>query len=97
MNYKVIFPSKSQSDLLEIWDYIERMSFSKETANKIVAEIISSTKILELYPYMYKKVYKNFHSYTIKNRRIFYEIDDKYWEVIIYHILWGFQDYENIV
>jgi len=54
------------------------MSFSKETANKIVAEIISSTKILELYPYMYKKVYKNFHSYTIKNRRIFYEIDDKY-------------------
>jgi hypothetical protein len=54
------------------------MSFSEETANKIVAEIISSTKILELYPYMYPKVYKNFYSYTIKNRRIFYEIDEKY-------------------
>ena len=97
MTYKVIFPNKAQFDLLEIWDYIERMSFLKETANKIVAEIISSTQILKLYPYMYPKVYKTFHSYSIKNRRVFYEIDDNRKEIIIYHILWWFQDYENII
>ena len=97
MNYKVIFPDKVQADLIEIWDYIERVSFSKEVADKIVAEIISSTKVLELYPYMYPKVYKNFHSYTVRKKRVFYEIDKKYWEVVIYHILWWFQNYESII
>jgi hypothetical protein len=36
---------------------------------------------------MYAKIFKEFHCLTIKNNRIFYEIDEKEKKVIIYHIL----------
>ncbi len=58
-------------DLINISDYVERVSFSKSLANQLVAEIISSIQILAFFPYIYPKVYKNFHSFTVKNRRIF--------------------------
>ncbi|MDQ7009196.1 MAG: type II toxin-antitoxin system RelE/ParE family toxin [Candidatus Gracilibacteria bacterium] len=95
MDYEVIFSLDSQDDLNEIMDYIERMTFSIEKANKIANEIISKTILLKNYPYMYQKVYKNYHSLSVKNKRIFYEIDDKRKEVIIIHILGGFQNYED--
>jgi len=95
MEYKVIFSLDAQNDLNEIMDYIERMTFSVEKANKIANEILSRTILLKNYPYMYQKVYKNFHSFSVKNKRIFYEICDERKEVVIIHILWWYQNYEN--
>jgi len=59
----------------------------KEVMNKIANEIISKTILLKNYPYMYQKIYKNYHSFLVKNKRIFYEIDEKRKDVIIMHIL----------
>ena len=87
MKYKVIFSLDAQNDLNEIIDYIERMTFSKETANKVANKIISRTILLRSYPYVYQKFYKNYHSFSVKNKRIFYEICEEKKEVIIYRIL----------
>ncbi len=97
MKYRVIFSKEAQNDLREISDYIERKTFQLDTANKVIAEIISSTFILQIFPYMYEKVYKNFHSINIKNKKIFYEIDEIRKQVIIYHIFWQDQDYEDLL
>ena len=95
MKYKILFWEKINDDLVEIWDYIERMTFSKEKAEKIIKEILSSIMILSSFPYMYQVFYKNYHSFTIKNKRIIYYIDENKKIVIIYRILWWFQNYEN--
>ena len=95
MEYKVIFSLEAQNDLKEIIDYIERMTFSIKKANEIANEIISKTILLKSFPKMYQNVYKNFHSFSVKNKRVFYEIDEKRREIIIIHILWWYQRYED--
>lgn len=95
MEYEVILSDSSREDLKSIIDYIERVSFSKTTAERFAAEIISWTFILQIFPYMYPKVYKDFRSFTVKNRRIFYIILEDKKEILIYRILWSLQRYED--
>ncbi|MDD2871858.1 MAG: type II toxin-antitoxin system RelE/ParE family toxin [Candidatus Gracilibacteria bacterium] len=72
MEYTVIFSLDAQNDLKEISDYIERETYSIDMSNKVIGEIVTGAYILQIFPYMYQKVYKEFHCLTIKNNRIFY-------------------------
>ena len=87
MGYKIIISDDAEKDLFNISDYIERVSFSEIMAKKIIAEILSWIYALNLFPYMYPKIYKEYYSLSIRNRRIFYEVNEVKKEVVIYMIL----------
>ena len=93
--YQIIYRDTAYEDLFEYIDYIERMTFSKEKAEKLSNEIIAEILKLSIFPYMYQKFFKDFHSFTINNRRILYKIYEKEKLVVIYRILSWFQNYED--
>lgn len=95
MKYKIKFWDKIDDDLENIWDYIERMTFSTEKANQIVQEILSSIMILSNLPHMYQIFYKNYRFLTVKNRRIIYYIDENKKTVVVYRILSWYQNYQD--
>ncbi len=97
MEYKIIYWDNINSDLNNISDYIERMTFSIDKAEQIVGEIISWIWVLSIFPYMYQVFYKHYHSINVKNQRIIYYIDEDKKQVVIYRILWQAQKYENIL
>lgn len=93
--YNIIYRDKADEDLFEYIDYIERMTFSKEKAEKLSSEIIAEILKLSLFPYLYQKIFKDFRSFSINNRRILYKVYEKKKIVVIYRILSWFQEYEN--
>jgi len=97
MDYKIKFEDLANFDLLEYVDYIERMTFSKDKAVEESDIIISEIMKLSFMPHMYQKIYKNYHSITIKNQRVIYYIDKPQKLVVIYRILWWSQNYETIL
>ena len=97
MKYRIIYWEYINDDLSNIWDYIERMTFSKIESEKFVWELMSSVWILSIFPYLYQNIYKEFHFINIKNLRIIYFVNENKKEVIIYRILWQSQDYGKIL
>ncbi len=97
MEYEIEFSDWINDDVKEISDYIERISFSIDTADKTIAKIMTTAYMLRLFPYMYPKFHKHYHSFTVRNRRVFYYVDESRKVVIIYRILWGFQSYEKLL
>ena len=97
MQYKIIYKDSAKDDLLKYSDYIERMTFSKEKADELLRIIMSEILKLSLFPYMYQVFYKNFHSFSVKNQRIIYYIDEEKKQVVIYRILWWYQDYTRYI
>ncbi len=95
MEYNIKFWEKINDDLKNIWDYIERMTFSKEKSEQLVQEILSSIMILSKLPHMYQVFYKKYHSLTVKNKRIIYYIDENKKIVVIYRILSWYQNYQD--
>jgi len=93
--YKIQMLNLAQLDLLNHTDYIERMTFSESKATKESENILMEISKLSIFPYMYQKFYKNYHAFTVKNKRIVYYIDEQNKVVVIYRILWWFQNYEN--
>ncbi len=95
MKYFVEYQDEANDDLILYVDYIERNTFSFEIAEKLAAEIFSETMKLSFFPYMYPKTYKDFHTFNVNNRKIFYKIYEEDKKVIIFRILSWFQDYNN--
>ena len=93
--YEIIYREYALNDLLEYIDYIERMTFSKEKAEKLSNEIIAEILKLSLFPHLYQKIYNDFHSFSLRNRRILYKVYEDKKIVVIFRVLWWFQEYEN--
>ena len=56
--YSIFIPDDIIEDIFKIKEYIYRMSFSVNTANKIYNEIMASVLTLKVFPSMYP-VYQN--------------------------------------
>ncbi len=95
MEYIVEYDDEANNDLINYIDYIERQTFSKEIAEKQASIIFVETMKLSFMPYMYPETYKDFHTFNIKNKKIFYKIYEDKKKVIIFRILSSFQEYEN--
>jgi len=96
-DFKVKILYEAYKDLEEYWDYIERMTFSREKADEELWKILWEILKLNFMPYMFPKTYMDYHSFSYRNKRIFYEIDDSNKKVIVFHILWWYQKFENIL
>jgi hypothetical protein len=97
-SYEIEILDEAYFDLEEYMDYIERITFSKIKAEeeewvKILWEIMK----LNFMPYMYQKSYKDFYSFLYKSRRIFYKVYEDKKIIVIFHILWQVQNYEEII
>ena len=96
--YKIIIPDYVMEDIFDIKEYIFRMSFSIETANKIYNEIMANILALKVFPLMYPFFKWNLRVMTVRKKyRVFYEINDFKKEVTIQYIFWVEQDYNSLI
>jgi plasmid stabilization system protein ParE len=85
--YQIAIPDNVMEDIFEIKEYIFRMSFSLESANKIYDEIMSNILTLKIFPSMYPVFENNLRVLTIKSKyRVFYEIDEYKKDVTVQYI-----------
>ena len=97
MNYKVKILSSAFDDLNNYIDYLERKTFSIEKANQEMWFILQNISKLSFMPFMYPKIYKDFHFFTYKSLKIFFKIYKKDNLVVVFRILWDKQNYEEIL
>ena len=96
--YKIDFKISAKEDIEMIKQYIFKMSFSIDTANRIYNEIMASILTLKIFPSSYPIFKNDFRVLTIrKSYRVFYKIDDSSETVHIYYIFWTEQDYNSII
>lgn len=96
--YNIEIKKSVLEDLDEISDYIFRFTFSQETSNKIHDEIMWKILSLKVMPYMFPVFEDNFRVMTVKRKyRIFYKVDETKKNVIIQHIFWSEEDYQNLI
>ncbi len=93
--YELIYRDSAESDLLEYADYIERKTFSKEKATILTTVIVAEITKLMVFPYIYVKFYKDFYSFSIKNRRIFYKVYEAEKKIVVFKVLGWFQNYQD--
>jgi len=85
--YKIDFKISAKEDIEMIKQYIFKMSFSIDTANRIYNEIMASILTLKIFPSAYPIFKNDFRVLTIrKSYRVFYKIDDSSETVHIYYI-----------
>ena len=94
-DYEVKILYDAYMDLYEYADYVERMTFSKEKANQKLTILLWKIMELNFMPFMYPKVYKDYHILNFRNKRIFYKIYENEKLVVVFHVLWQAQNYEN--
>ena len=96
--YKIIIPNYVMGDIYEIKEYIFRMSFSIDTANKIYNEIMASILTLRIFPLAYPVFQNDLRVLTVrKNYRVFYKVNELKKEVKVYYIFWTEQDYNTLI
>ena len=96
--YKINLKLSVKEDLKSIKEYIFRMSFSLETANKIYNEIMASILTLKVLPFMYPIYKYNIRVMTVRRKyRVFYHVNENSKEVTIQYIFWAEQDYHNLI
>ena len=96
--YKINFKLSTKEDLKNIKEYIFRMSFSIEKANKVYNEIMANILTLKVFPSMYPIFKNNLRVLTVRKKyRVFYEINDFKKEVTIQYIFWAEQDYNSLI
>ena len=96
--YKIIIPDYVMEDIYEIKEYIFRMSFSIDTANKIYNEIMASILTLRIFPLAYPVFQNDLRVLTVRrNYRVFYKVNELNKEVKVYYIFWTEQDYNTLI
>jgi len=96
--YKINFKLSAKEDLKNIKEYIFRMSFSIETANKVYNEIMANILTLKVFPSMYPIFKNNLRVLTVRKKyRVFYKINESKKEVTVQYIFWAEQDYNSLI
>ena len=85
--YKIIIPDYVMEDIFDIKEYIFRMSFSMEKANKVYNEIMANILALKIFPSMYPVFKSNLRVMTVRRKyRVFYKVDELSKAVTIQYI-----------
>jgi plasmid stabilization system protein ParE len=71
------------------------MTFSKDKWESLVESIVVEISKISIFPYIYQKIYQDYYSFTIKNQRVIYYVDEENKTIVIYRILWWFQNYQD--
>lgn len=96
--YNVKVKESVLQDLEEIVEYIFRLSYSLELADKIYDKIMASIISLKIFPYSFPVFENNFRVMTIdKKYRVFYQVDEKLKVVIVQYIFWSSEDYDDLI
>lgn len=97
-NYYVDISPDVDDDIVELTDYIYRMSFSKSTAARIYNELYSKIYSLNFLPQMYQKVLWDYRVALVKKTyRIFYRIEEEDKKVIVVRVIRTDQNIEDIL
>ena len=85
--YKIVIPDYVMEDIFDIKEYIFRMSFSIENANKIYNEIMANILTLKVFPSMYPIFKNNLRVMTVRRKyRVFYKVNELKKEVTVQYI-----------
>lgn len=96
--YDIKIKESVLQDLEEISEYIFRITYSIELANKIYDKIMASIISLKIFPYSFPVFENKFRVMTIdKNYRVFYKVDEHLKVVTIQYIFWSSEDYEDLI
>lgn len=95
--YKVKIEDDFFEDLNNISEFIFRETFSKEITQKVSDDIVKTLLILNLFPLMYSKKYRDFRCIVIKSYNIFYKVDEIKKEVYVYRIFWESQNFKEYI
>lgn len=88
MFYKIEIPNIVIKDIHDLSDYIYRLSFSKEIANKVYDNLYSAIFSLDFLPYRYEKDVWDYRRIIVDwNYKIYYKIQEEYKKVIIIRVI----------
>ncbi len=93
MKYKVTILPEANEDVNALLIYLMSELLSKFFVSSMHFSLYAKIYSLEFFPQIYQKVYKDYHRVLVKSYAIFYKIDEKKEEVIIYRILHQSQNF----
>ena len=97
MNYKIKILDTAENDIINIYNFIFNNTKSKKLSDKIFYELYSRINSLTFMPEMYQIYIDKYRSINHKWYKIFYKINKKNREVIVYNILSQKQNYINFL
>lgn len=101
--YSIIIEKYAQKDLESIYNYISNNLVNKDAAIKLLNKIIDKFDTVALFPKsapLINNEYvknKNIRKLLVDNYIAFYEVDDIYKEIIIIRIMYGMQNYIDVL
>jgi plasmid stabilization system protein ParE len=97
-NYYIEISPDVDNDIIELTDYIYRMSFSENIAWNLYNELYAKIYSLSFMPEMYQKVLWEYRVALVKKTyRIFYRVEEENKKVIIVRIIRTDQNIEDIL
>ncbi len=101
--YSIIIEKYAQKDLESIYNYISNNLVNKDAAIKLLNKIIDKFDTVALFPKsapLINNEYvknKNIRKLLVDNYIAFYEVDDIYKEIRIIRIMYGMQNYIDVL
>src|SRR5690625_904351 len=101
--YRLKFTPKASDDLEEIYRYISSELFAENEANSLLDKIETSIMRLKDFPYSCNFVSddflknKGYRKLIVDNYIVFYVVDKKEKQVVIMRILYGRQQYQDLL
>jgi toxin ParE1/3/4 len=102
-SYRVKFTSKANDDLDGIYQYIAGHLLAHQAAADLMDEIETSIMRLKDFPYSGSPVTddflksRNYRKLIVSNYIVFHLIDEVEKQVVIMRVLYGAQQYENLL
>lgn len=102
-NFNLKFSTKASDDLEQIYIYISEKLFADVAANRLLNKIESSIMRLMIFPYSCSFVLddllksKGYRKLIVDNYIVFYLVNEIVKEVVIMRILFGAQNYQDIL
>lgn len=87
MFYQIDIPNIVHNDISEFWEYIYRVSFSKEASKKVINDLYKAIFSLEFLPNRFQKYFWDYRRLIVWNSyKIIYRIDEENKNVVIIRI-----------
>ena len=102
-NYKLKFTPKADEDLEQIYNYIYEKLFAENAAYNLMKKIESSIIRLKSFPnsgsFVSESALKErgYHKLIVDNYIVFYLIDEIEKQIVIMRILYGAQNYQDLL
>lgn len=102
-SYSLKFTPKASEDLEQIYSYISRKLFAEIAAGNLLEKIESSIMRLKYYPYSGSFVLdeplksRGYRKLIVDNYLVFYLVNEPEKQVVIMRILYGAQNYQDIL